>query len=221
MPGDCIRLLRAAFLAVAVWCGAGGNARAAEPIVAVVEVRGGEADAEAIRARLSEALDVPVLSVFDGSAAARGTLSIAIDHERGEARVQYRTPEATLIWTTAAIPADADPEALWIVDHAAAAVRAFEIRREPVRLTACLEVLDPWRDRGPLPRGERSAFEDAGFQLPPEVLDPFDDPPEGEDRFAGYHLPPEVIDPWAVEQKAERSRASEREDGSRLDAPGR
>jgi hypothetical protein len=165
------------------------SARAADPLVVVVEVNGGAVDVEGIRDALAEELGRRVLSMFDeGTARATGVLSIAVHHGREEAKVQYRTPEATLLWTTAAFPDDADPAGAWVVKHAAAVVRAAELRQEPTRLTACLEVLDPWRNQ---PRVSR----DVDYRLPPEVLDPFSGP-HGSGRMAAYEIPSEVIDPW-------------------------
>jgi hypothetical protein len=173
----------------AVW-GSANPAQAAEPVVVVIEVNGGEVDGDGVRRALAERLGRPVLSMFDeGTARAAGVLSIALHHGRGEARVQYRTPEATLLWTAARFPTDADPAGRWIVDHAVAVVRAAELQREPVRLTACLEVLDPWRHH------EHPTF-GKGYRLPPEVIDPF--APHGSGTMATYEVPSEVIDPWEV-----------------------
>lgn len=171
------------------------RAHAEDPIVAVVEVNGGKADVAAIRERLARQLDVPVVSVFDrGSVTARGTLTIVVDYQRGEARAQYRTKDETLIWTTAAIPADADAQGLWVVDHAVAVVHASALYRSPVRLATCLEVLDPWRDDQPVQMGRQS------YRLPSEVLDPFAELDADSRRGTGYQLPPEVLDPWASER---------------------
>lgn len=166
-------------------------AQAQAPVVVGVEVSGGEADAAAIRGRLSEALRVPMLSPFEpGGAAARGTLTIGMDYERGTARVQYRTSDGMLVWSTVETPAEADAEGLWVVDRAAALVREAERRLEPMRLTSCLEVIDPWRHQG------RVRFDSSFFQLPSEVLNPFDGPGLDARQMADYRLPPEVIDPW-------------------------
>lgn len=167
-----------------------------DAVVVVVEASGEEVDAAAVRGALAERLERSVLSMFDeGTAGAAGVLSIALHAGRGEARVQYRTSEATLLWTAAAFPSDADPAGLWVVDHAVAVVRAADLQRGPTRLTSCLEVLDPWRHQA-------RTFGDPDYRLPPEVLDPF--APQGRASMA-YRIPSEVIDPWAPRSTSGRS----------------
>lgn len=179
-------------------------------IVAVVEVNGGHANARAIRARLAKVLGVPVISVFDrGSIAARGTLTIVVDYRRRQARAQYRTRESTLTWTTAAIPRHPDARGLWVVRHAVAVVRAAESYRSSMRFATCLEVLDPWRDDHSSSNHSSSAVW-TGYQLPSEVLDPFDDLAPPKPYVAAYELPSEVIDPWAREGHRRRSSRTSR-----------
>lgn len=208
-------------LASAAWAIGAPSARAEAPILVVVEVRGGEADVPAIRERLAEALRAPVLSPFDAEGTpARGTLAIGMDYERGSARVQYRTSDATLVRITAPVPDGADAEGLWIVDDVVALVREAERRSDRSRLVQCPEVIDPWGHQG------RARFDSSFFQLPSEVLDPFSGPEPYAERRADYRLPPEVLDPWdpAFRGATRRSRATDRratgtEEGGRALSP--
>jgi hypothetical protein len=183
-------------------------ARDREPIVVVVEVTDGEVDRDALLRELRKRLARPVLSLFDeGTAAATGVLGISLHFGRGEARVQYRTPEASLVWRAVTIPRDADPAALWLVAQAVAVVRAAEQQRDSVRLTSCMEVIDPWRHHGP-PHWETE------YRLPSEVLDPFD----SRRVRAAYDLPSEVIDPWGTPSQR-RGDAPSTKSGRRLAPP--
>jgi len=181
------------------------------PIVVVVESQDPRIDAAQIRAGLTRALHIPMVSVSDRRARrARGALSFSIERGGRRAHVYFMPTENGDVAVSLVVDAGpgADRAGRWLVEHGVAAIRT-SIQRT-MAMTIGDDVIDPWvSERLPALTAYTGP---SSFMLPSEVIDPFADrpPPPPSPEASPYELGADVLDPW---------RSATREHGDGLSAP--